>query len=222
MGNAESSLPGRAVAAAAAAAALGAGLWAFVIVQFQYEFAMIAWAIAAGVGGLFHHMGGRGRAGALLCVGLTVAAIGVGKYVAVDRLLEEQRAMVRSALGGRETYEAMKATAEAFQASVSDEELEEMMEEEGLGEEGATVEEIRAEAEFPETYEQYQAQMAQAMEIDEMEILLESLTAFDALFFGLAVFTAWQLAMGKGRMVAAVAPAYRTRPREQPEDAAKP
>jgi hypothetical protein len=221
MGNAESTLKGRAVVAAAAAALAGAGLWAFVIVQFQYEHAMIAWAIGAAVGGLFHKLGGRGRAGALVCVGLTVAAIVFGKYVAVGRLLEEQRAMVRAALGGPETYAAMKASADAFQAAVSDEELEAMMEDEGLGDEGATVEEIRAQAKFPETYEQYQAQMAQAMDIDETEIVLQSLNAFDFLFFGLAILTAWQLAMGKGARLAG-APAYRTRAREQPEEPAKP
>lgn len=223
MRDAASVLPGRAVAAAAGVAAAGAGLWAFVTIHFHYEHALLAWAIGAGVGGLFHRMGGRGGAGAVLCVALTVAAIGVGKCVAVNRLVDQQREMVRAVLGGPETYAAMKANAEAFREAAADDE-EEAFEEEAFEEEAFEEEGLEDEAaevpDFPQTFEAYQAEIAKSMEIDETKILLESLTPIDALFFGLAVFSAWQLAQGRGRRLGGAA-AYRTRARE-PEETPRP
>lgn len=220
-----SHLPAKAVVGAAGVALAGAGVWALVMLHTDYEYAMIAWGIGAAVGAFFHKLGGRGQAGALLCAVITAGAIVGGKYIAVDRILGQQREIVRTLFASPEAYAEMKKQAEAIGAIETDEDARAFMVAQGYVETPDEIDEEMVAAfretdapflqDFPPTYEAFVAKMeaASRIEMSKMEIVLESLTAFDALFFLLAVFTAWQLALGRGRAARPPAP-VRTHPRE--------
>ena len=145
----------------------------------------------------------RGRLaskGKLKCKG-NAGAIVAGKYMAVQRILDQQRQAVRDVFGGPETYAAMKAAADAFRKNAeenpelfADEGDEEGFEEDGDEDVLAAVEGEAEAPEFPDTFEGFQEELQKSMDVDGMGLVFESLTWIDALFFGLAILTAvWRV-----------------------------
>jgi hypothetical protein len=175
------------------------------ILQFDIEAAALAWAIGGAVGASFRFLGGRGVGGAVLCGTLTVAAIVGGKLVAVDSLLDEAEESFQAAFVESGVLDDLRTKARAYREVESDEELRAFMAEHEFA---TDADQLDAEtlALFRETQGPFLAtflaegplQAPSPFGLTRTEILLESLSGFDLLFFSLAVFTAVQLALGRG------------------------
>lgn len=206
-----------AIIAACIGAIIGAVAWAVIAAQTGYEVGYVAWGVGLAVGLGARRLGGEGQAMALLCAGLSLGAILLGKVFAVQYGAPTEIRKIAENLVTHEVYDELMADAEAFAAVTSESAYPEFMIAHGDSESatagGVTPEELEdfKTHRVPELhrlldekpgYAQWREQTISRMvkltmaKVDVAEAVRESLGLMDILFAALGVFTAYKVVMG--------------------------
>jgi hypothetical protein len=213
----EGAISPAAIAAAAVAALLGALIWKFIAVTFEYEFGLIAWGIGGAVGIAAASLGSRGMQAGVVCAILAFGSIVVGKYWAYSAFVDEfQQAISGAAEFEGEMYDFYEEemedarllvegsgtdiftrrfmvdrgyTYETNPANISAAELDDFRE--------YVEPELRAMAQNPPSYEEWQAGSLESLdEISPWALMREDFGLFDILFALLGIGTAFRLGSG--------------------------
>jgi len=213
----EGALSPAAIAAAAVAALIGALIWKFIAVTFEYEFGFIAWGIGGAVGIAAASAGSRGMQAGVVCAVLAFGSIVVGKYWAYSAFVDEFQQAISGAMEyDEEMYayfeEEMEDARLIVSGSGSDIFIRRFMVERGytyetdparvskaeLDDFREYVEpELRAMAQNPPNYEEWQAGSVESLdEISPWALMREDFGFLDILFAFLGIGTAFRLGSG--------------------------
>lgn len=210
--------PGAPLIGALVGAAVGAGAWAALAGFTGYEIGYVAWGVGLCVGFGATKLGGRGSQLALMCAGLALVAIFVGKMGAaklslgseVDAIVEQQCTPA--------AYDALREEAQSLPVDGSDRDVRGFMIDHGYTE-ASHVDDIADDelAEFregpmpgiqswidaPPSYEVWRedqrAMVASFVEtLSLTDLVVENLGVADIVFAGFGVITAYKMVNGAG------------------------
>ncbi|MDJ0975969.1 MAG: hypothetical protein QNJ98_16035 [Planctomycetota bacterium] len=121
-----------ALAGAVLGAIIGAAAWAAIAYFTGYEVGYVAWGVGAVVGGLAAKFGSEGSTAGLVCGGLALASILVGKVVATNLVFSKEVEKAAKMFIGPELYTELASDAAAFDKLGSEAEYPQFMVERGF------------------------------------------------------------------------------------------
>jgi hypothetical protein len=206
-----------AVLGAVIGAALGALVWAGVATATGLEIGWVAWGVGGAIGLGAALGGGRGPVTGGVCAALSLVAILAGKMLTADVIVKREIRQAAGLLASEETYARGMAQARAFAEVDGDPDAyADFVNEHGLGLvdlddemadlalQGFTTEvapELRRLARESPTYAEWRGALEDEMvrlweqEGSSLEVVRESLGAFDVVFALLGLVTAWQVGL---------------------------